>query len=184
MLIEALLDAEVRIGELTRSLLKGQGFASSEYNHSRQQCRKCNSQSSDTHVVRSEKNTQQPKLKVIQSHGFTPKQVERFETLANNPDIVEQVKVKARENDHLPTRSRVLQLVREKKKTEKPLQVDQQEFKKVVDASNVPTDSDLLKSWVNNMQDEEEFNFNIMMLDDAIEKLQLIKEFITKNRRK
>lgn len=46
------------------------------------------------------------------------------------------------------------------------------------------TDSDLLKGWINNMQDEEEFNFNIMMFDDAIEKLQLIKAFITKNRRK
>lgn len=124
---------------------------------------------------------------MIKSLGFNRQQVERFETLANNPDIVEQVKAEARENDDLPTRSRVLQLVREKKKTEKPLQVDQQEVKKVVNAivnaSNVPTDSDLLKGWVNNMQDEEA-NFNIMMLDDAIEKLQLIKAFITKNRRK
>lgn len=175
MLSEALLDAEVKIGELTRVLPKSVGGRPEKTILTSEDSLKKTS-------------VEKPKLEVIKSLGFNRQQVERFETLANNPDIVEQVKAEARENDDLPTRSRVLQLVREKKKTEKPLQVDQQEIKKVVNAivnaSNVPTDSDLLKGWINNMQDEEEANFNIMMLDDAIEKLQLIKAFITKNRRK
>jgi len=56
------------------------------------------------------------KSEVITDLGFTPKQVERFEVLANNPDVVEQVKQEARENDDLPTRTRVIDIVRQRKK--------------------------------------------------------------------
>lgn len=178
MLSEALLDAEVRIGELTRVLPKSQGFASKPENIF---------SNKGQHCTELEKPIQKPKLEVIKNLGFSEDQVKRFETLANNPDIVEQVKAEARENDDLPTRSRVLQLVKEKKKAEQPILANRQEIIKivntVVNASNVPTDSELLKGWVNDMQDDEEINFNLMMIDDAIEKLQVIKAFITKNRR-
>lgn len=58
------------------------------------------------------------KSEVITDLGFTPKQVERFEILANNPDVVEEVKREARENDDIPTRTRVIDLVQQRKKAE------------------------------------------------------------------
>ena len=48
--------------------------------------------------------------------GFTPKQVERFETLADNKDLVEQEKVQAREEGRMPTRTNVINLAQERKK--------------------------------------------------------------------
>ena len=41
----------------------------------------------------------QTKADIIEKAGFTPKQVQRFETLAKHRDIVEQAKAEAREND-------------------------------------------------------------------------------------
>lgn len=175
MLSEALLDAEVRIGELTKVLPKSVGGRPEKTIPTGEDSLKKTSH-------------EKPKLEVIKSLGFNRQQVERFETLANNPDVVEQVKAEARENDDLPTRSRVLQLVKEKKKAEKPLQVNRQEINKIVNAvvvaSNVPTDSELLKDWTNDMQDADEINFNLMMVEDAIEKFQVIKAFITKKGRR
>lgn len=37
------------------------------------------------------------KTEVIEEAGFTPKQVQRFETLAAHPEIVDQAKAEARE---------------------------------------------------------------------------------------
>lgn len=190
MLSEALLDAEVRLGELTKALPKSQGFASNGYNHSRQQCRKCDSQpiKNDSGVV-FEKSTilKRPKLEVIQNLGFNPKQVERFEMLANNPDVVAQVKAEARENDDLPTRSRVLQLVKEKNRPDKQPAISGKEVNKLISAivgvSNISTNPQVLKEWFSLLDDEEEIDFNISMIDDAIQRLQILKAFITKNRR-
>ena len=47
------------------------------------------------------------KLEIIESAGFTKKQAQRFETLASHPEIVEQVKAEARENDDIVSRSQV-----------------------------------------------------------------------------
>ena len=52
------------------------------------------------------------KYEVIEKAGFTPKQVERFETLAAHPEIVAQAKAEARENDTIVTRADVLEMVR------------------------------------------------------------------------
>ena len=48
--------------------------------------------------------------------GFTPQQTQRLEILADNPDVVEQVKQEARENDDIPTRTRVIDIVQQRKK--------------------------------------------------------------------
>lgn len=103
MLSEALLDAERRIGELTKAIPKGSGT-------NNQYVQKVKTDSAV--VFHSEKT----KSEVISDLGFTPKQVERFEILANNPDVVEQVKQEARENDDLPTRTRVIDIVQQKKR--------------------------------------------------------------------
>ena len=100
MLSEALLDAEVRIGELTKAIPKGTNGGANQYG------------AKPTPLS----NEQKTKSEVITDLGFTPKQVERFEILADNPDVVEQVKQEARENDDIPTRTRVIDIVQQRKK--------------------------------------------------------------------
>lgn len=67
---EAVLDAEVRIGELMREVPKASGARTDLQPH----------------------NTDDMRLKteVIKDMGFTPMQVSRFETLAAHPEIVAQ----------------------------------------------------------------------------------------------
>ena len=114
MLGEALLDAETRIGELLQQIPKAQGKRNDvTLSHQCEEVRK-----------------QETKQEVITRLGFNKDQASRFETLASNKDIVELVKAEARENEDIPTRSRVLQLVKEKSKEEKYIE---QEFKKIED---------------------------------------------------
>ena len=102
MLSEALLDAEVRIGELTKVIPKATKAQGNQYSGK----------------WKNDSSVENPKTKseVITDLGFTPKQVERFEILADNPDVVEQVKQEARENDDIPTRTRVIDIVQQRKK--------------------------------------------------------------------
>ena len=95
---EAVLDAEVRIGELMRDVPKKQGFASTIR---------------DTAVANVE-----TKQSIVEKAGFTPKQVQRFETLAAHPEIVAQAKAEAKENDDIVTRSLVLSMVKAQKKAD------------------------------------------------------------------
>ena len=96
---EAVLDAEVRIGELMREVPKAQGFASAPIHNS---------------GVKNVKT----KTEVISDMGFTPMHASRFETLAAHPEAVERAKAEARENDEIVTRSSVLEKVASEK--EKP----------------------------------------------------------------
>ena len=103
MLSEVVLDAEVQLGDLIKQIPKGSGGD-----------RKSENFKIDSGVVFD--NKQKSKAEVIEDLGFTPKQAERFETLAENKDIVEQVKAEARENNDIVTRSRVLEAVASIKK--------------------------------------------------------------------
>ena len=98
---EAVLDAEVRIGELMREV-------PTQSKHNAEKRR-------DTAVQSFDRKT---KTEIIEQAGFTPKQVQRFETLAAHPEIVAQAKAEARENDDIVSRSLVLNMVRQKKKEE------------------------------------------------------------------
>ena len=63
--------------------------------------------------IRSAANFDLPtKQEAIKELGFNKDQVSRFETLAANKDLVEQIKQEARESDDLPTRTAVLQAAR------------------------------------------------------------------------
>lgn len=104
MLSEALLDAEVRLGDLLKLVPKAPGLRTDIIKK----------QPMDGGVPRLEES----KHRIIKELGFTEKQKQRFETLANNKDLVEQVKAEARENDDIPTRSRVLDLAQQRKKRE------------------------------------------------------------------
>lgn len=96
---EAVLDAEVRIGELMENVPKASGGD-----------RRSERFKNDTAV-----DFEKPKSEVIREAGFTPKQVERFQTIAKHPEAVEQAKAEAREQDEVVTRSAVLQKINETK---------------------------------------------------------------------
>jgi phage N-6-adenine-methyltransferase len=91
LLAGALLEAEARIGEITKAIPKQPRIVNVR---------------SNTAVT-----SAKPKEEVIKEMGFTKIQVSRFETLADNRDIIEQVKQEAEANDELPTRSEVLRRV-------------------------------------------------------------------------
>jgi hypothetical protein len=93
MLAEALLDAEVRIGEILAGMPKASGGD-----------RKSESAKIkiDTGV---DFDTTPTKQEAIKELGFDQKQAERFQTLAANTDLVEQVKEEARKSEDLPTRA-------------------------------------------------------------------------------
>lgn len=95
---EAVLDAEVRIGELMAKVPKATNGGANQYR-------------AKTTAV-----SEKQKADVIREAGFTPKQVERFQTLAAHPEIVAQAKAEARENDDIVSRSLVLSMVKNEKK--------------------------------------------------------------------
>jgi len=92
MLAEVLLDAEIRIGELFRKIPTNQG-------------KRTDLEHTDIDVGKSKS-----KKEIISDLGFSVKQGERLEKLADYKNIVEFVKVEARENGGFPTRARVLKL--------------------------------------------------------------------------
>jgi hypothetical protein len=102
MLSAALLDAEVRLGELFKALPKGSG----------------GDRRSENFKTDSGVGFEKPKIEVIQELGFSEKQAERFETLADNQDLVEQVKQEALENGDFPTRARVIDLAKARREQE------------------------------------------------------------------
>ena len=100
MIAEAVLDAEVRLGELFKEIPKKQGGdRGNQYTGGK---------------LRSEseygKDMNKSKTEIVRDLGFSQDQAERLEKLAGNKDLVEFVKAEARENDDFPTRTRVLEL--------------------------------------------------------------------------
>ena len=91
---EAVLDAEVRIGELMAKVPKVQG-------------QRTDRKPADTAVG---------KYAEIEKAGLTPKQVERFQQLAAHPEMVEAAKAEARENDEIVTRGQVLDMIKDDKR--------------------------------------------------------------------
>lgn len=93
---EAVLDAEVRIGELMAKVPTRQGKR--------------------TDMEPMDSGVQKSKQQIIEDAGFTVKQAQRFETLAAHPEIVAQAKAEARENDDIISRSAVLNKIRDEMK--------------------------------------------------------------------
>lgn len=180
MLAEALLDAEVRIGDLLKQIPKASGGD-----------RKSIKFKNDTNVdFEKVNNTSVEKLETkketIERLGFNQKQAERFEALSSNKDLVEQVKAEARENEDIPTRSRVLQLVQQKSKEEQIIEEGfrQIENKKAIELSyhnalfkilTLEIKEDEVHMWVDSMMlsNKERLESDI---DEAIKKLNEIKK--------
>lgn len=94
---DAVLDTEVRIGELMAKVPKAKG---GQPYHEKS--------TTDSSVV----SRQPTKTEVIREAGFTPKQVERFQTMAAHPEVVEQAKAEAREEGRIVTRESVLKEIK------------------------------------------------------------------------
>ena len=90
---DAVLDAEVRIGELMAKVPKA----------TKDNARKQKDSAVD--LIK-------PKTEVIREAGFTTKQVERFQTMAAHPEVVEQAKAEAREEGRIVTRESVLKEIK------------------------------------------------------------------------
>ena len=99
---EAVLDAETKLGELMAKVPTRQGIR--------------------TDIELMDSGVQKSKQQVIEDAGFTVKQVQRFETLAAHPEIVEQAKAEARENDDIVSRSLVLNMVKEQQRANREAQ--------------------------------------------------------------
>lgn len=100
MLGGALLDAEVKLGELTSEIPLGSG----------------GDRRSKDFKNRPATAFEKTKEQTIKELGFTNDQVEKFESLADHKDLVEEVKKEAKENEDIPTRSEVLRKIKEKGK--------------------------------------------------------------------
>ena len=98
---EAVLDASVRIGELMQAVPKA------------------TPNNNPFHENDSGVDLVKPKSEVIKEAGFTQKQVERFQQMAANPELVEQVKAEAKENGDIASQSAVMNKIKEKKQAEK-----------------------------------------------------------------
>lgn len=175
MLSEALLDAEVRLGELFKALPKAPGA-------------RTDIKPIDTTVERFQ--GVKPKHEVIQELGFHSKQAERFEILADNQDLVEQVKAEARENDDLPTRTQVISLAkaRQAQYQKQDHQIDQDyECAKVFNnfySSMVPLKADaeflsavLRAKGISKSQNLDYLDDLITEADEGISKLTGIKSY-------
>lgn len=98
-LCDMILDASVRLGEMTKDLPTVSG-----------------KRTDVEPVPNAEHRFEKTKKEAITDLGFTQSQVQRFETLADNKDLVEQEKSKAREEGRMPTRTNVINLAQERKK--------------------------------------------------------------------
>lgn len=105
---EAVLDAEVRIGELMARVPKVQG-------------KRTDIQPTPTVGEKSKTETiaKMMGMDAVKDKKKVEHMIDRFQTLAAHPEIVEQAKAEARENDDIVSRSLVLNMVKAKKQEEK-----------------------------------------------------------------
>lgn len=182
MLAEALLDAEVRIGDLLKTIPTATGKRTDlTLSH---QCEEVKKEIKNRNTAKFD--NQETKQEVITRLGFNKDQANRFEILSSNKDLVEQVKAEARENEDIPTRSRVLQLVKQKTNEEEIIEKGFKEIenKKAVELAyhnalfkilTLDIKQEEVYLWINSMmkQDKERLEEDI---DEAIEKLIEIKK--------
>jgi len=188
MLGDAVLDAETKLGELTSSIPKASGrpkkiidTAVDNFN--------TNFSNADEPVDTDVHRLPKTKREVIEELGFTKTQVHRFETLAANKDLVEQVKAQARENGDIPTRSEVLTLAQARRRKYdqdmRRIDTDYQTVRQFREAIytllKLPDDADAVRAMLRGA-DGDTSSF-IQNIDDAISKLTLLKTKIRTEKR-
>ena len=95
---EAVLDAEVRLGELIAELPESPG------------------KRTDKVPLDSAVKRLKTKQEILEDSGFSVRQAHRYETLAAHPDVVERAKTEARERGDIVSRTAVLEAISETKK--------------------------------------------------------------------
>lgn len=182
MLAEALIDAEVRIGDLLKQIPKASGG-------DRKSVKIKNDSSVDFEKIETKKEA-------IERLGFNQKQAERFETLSSNKDIVEQVKAEARENEDIPTRTRVLQLVKEKTREERDNEYLREQFKEIERIKGteirmneaifkiltVEVNEENVQIWIDGLDDYERKNMN-NKINEIKEKYEFIEKMWRENQK-
>ena len=93
---DAVLDAEVKLGELTAALPRASGRPSEK--------------------IDSGVENKTPKAQQLKEIGIEQKTAERFERMALHPEAVEAAKEEARQNNEIVTRAAVLRKIEEEKK--------------------------------------------------------------------
>lgn len=113
---EAVLDAEVKLGEIFGSMPKGNGGGNHGNQYTGGACFSAETNASLAPVGGTADYTKEIALAEI---GYSRLQAFRYETLAANKDLVEQAKAEARENDDIVSRSLVLEKVKKQQREEK-----------------------------------------------------------------
>lgn len=118
--------------------------------------------------------------------------MKRFETLSTHKDVVEQVKAEARENEDIPTRSRVIQLVNEKKKQEELEQQNYETycdyvddchkaFKKYFEATHKITEFEISDEFMDKATElfqGDDWNREIRSLQFAIQQMNIVLNYL------
>lgn len=179
MLSGALLDAERKIGEFTLKLPTAAGgdrksatFDSGENT----EIKKLTGEPFDP-------TNRKSKAERIKELGFERNQVQRFEILAKNPEVVEQVKREAQENDDIPTRSRVLQLVKEKRSPDWRHEARRGINDAIFKPLNARIDEERLGVWFESLTASDEPQRRLSDIDAAINNLYIIRNYLNRRLR-
>ena len=172
-LCDMILDASVRLGEMTKAIPKTAGGD-----------RRSEDFKKDNAV-----SFEKTKEETVKDLGFSPKQVQRFETLADNKDLVEQEKAQAREEGRMPTRTNVLNLAKERQKlldkNKARTESDNRMIKLFQTAVYLPSDfpapSEIVEALVRFSKEKpDELFFRLERLDQTIQQLQEIQILLRK----
>ena len=187
MLSGALLDAERKIGEFTLKMPKDNGFKGNQWQKPSGGLSPQEPQSDDGEKWQSCSGAtspqEKPKAERIKELGFNKYQVHRFEVLAKNPEVVEQVKREAQENDDIPTRSRVLQLVKEKRSPDWRHEARRGINDAIFKPLNARTDDERLGVWFESLTASDEPQWRLSDIDAAINNLYIIRNYLNRRLR-
>lgn len=116
---ELVTRAEVRVGEMLAEIPKA------------------TPNNNQFHEIDSGVELVKPKAEVIQDLGFTQKQAERIQTMAQHPEIVEQAIAEARENEDIVSRSFILEKIKTEKRNEREAKREEKRFENAEKVSKI-----------------------------------------------
>lgn len=181
MLSGALLDAERKIGEFTLTMPTNVGVG--RWNKERQRQAEQEAKETGEHQRFTGEPLIKNKTERIKELGFNKMQVKRFEVLAKNPEVVEQVKREAQENDDIPTRSRVLQLVKEKRSPDWRHEARRGINDAIFKPLNARIDEERLSVWFESLTASDELQWRLSDIDAAINNLYIIRNYLNRRLR-
>lgn len=146
---DAVLDAEVKIGELTSRMETSQGQR--------------------TDIKPTDSTVPKSKAQQLEQIGITEKQKQRFETLAKHPETVEKAKEEARAEGRIVTRADVLNRIVVPKKKLNPVKMAKEEHEQFKEDKKESVVS------FQDIQDDKE-NVEIINLSEKVKLMQLLNK--------